>query len=328
MADESTESGRLSRFVDLHPPADSFREAVLAGLSKPQKELPSKLLYDARGSQLFDQITELKEYYPTRTELALLRDRADEIADLAGPEAVLVEYGSGASVKVRILLDALEDPAGYIAIDISREHLKAAANAIAADYPDVTVMAVCADYTQPFELPEVPDADGRRVGFFPGSTIGNFTPDEAVSFLASAAQTLGPGGALVIGADLKKDTDILRAAYNDSEGVTAAFNLNLLERINREMDADFDPDGFSHDAVWNSDKSRIEMHIRADSPQTARVGGTDFAFAEGETIHTENSYKFSLEAFQSIARQAGFTPECAWTDRDGLFSVHFLAVPA
>lgn len=328
MADGHGGEGRLSDFIDLHPPADSFREAVIDGLSKPQKELPSKLLYDARGSQLFDRITELAEYYPTRTELALLRAKAGEIAALAGPGAVLVEYGSGASVKVRILLDALTDPAGYIAIEISREHLEMAAKALATDYPDVPVMAVCADYTQSFALPDIPGATGRRVGFFPGSTIGNFTPDEAVDFLSSAARTLGPGAALVIGADLKKDVSVLRAAYNDAEGVTAAFNLNLLERLNREMDATFDTGSFSHDAIWNPGKSRIEMHIRAERPLKARVDGMDFRFDEGETIHTENSYKYSLEAFQALARKAGFEAEKAWTDPKGLFSVHFLSVPA
>ena len=315
--------GALDGFHD-HDADGTFLEDVLHGLSERQKTLPCKYFYDAQGSQLFDRICTLDEYYPTRTEHAILTERRYEIADLAGPGAALVELGSGSSVKVRILLDALDRPAAYIPIDISRAHLLAAAAGLAADHPGLSVVPVCADYTKPFPLPDA--AAGRRLGFFPGSTIGNFDPAEARTFLAGVAETLRPGAGLVIGVDLKKDRAILEAAYDDAEGVTAAFNLNLLRRINRELGGDFDLDGFAHEARWNETAGRIEMHLVSRSVQTARVGGRVFTFRAGESIHTENSHKYSLDGFHTLAKAAGWHPVKAWTDDGGLFSVHYLTV--
>lgn len=307
---------------DLAPEQEDFRDAVWAGLGRPQKTLPCKFFYDAHGSALFDAICELPEYYPTRTELSILRDCADELAALAGPGRVLVEYGSGSSTKVRLLLDALS-PAAYMALDISREHLLAATAALAHERPALRVLAVCADYTGALRLPEIPGS-AARLGFFPGSTIGNFTPLEAARFLGAMHRQLGPGGALVIGVDLKKDPAILEAAYNDAAGVTAAFNLNLLERINRELDGDFDLAAFAHRAVYNPQAGRVEMHLESTAARHATVAGRRFAFAAGERIHTENSYKYTVAQFQQLATQTGFHPRRVWTDPAGLFSVHYL----
>jgi len=304
-------------------PAD-FRRSVLAGLSGTPKTLESKFLYDVQGSQLFDEITELEEYYPTRAEAALLRANAGAIADFAGTGAVLVEFGSGSSVKTRILLDALEAPAGYVPIDISGDHLKAAAAGIAADY-DVPVIPLHADYTAAFALPaDVPE--GRHVGFFPGSTIGNFDPESAVHFLAQARRLLGPGARFLVGADLQKDTARLIAAYDDAKGVTAAFNLNLLRRINRELDAGFDLRAFRHEARYNAEAARVEMHLVSLKDQQVTVAGHRFDFAAGESIHSENSYKYTSETFAALARRGGWRPEVEWRDPDGLFSLHGLSV--
>ena len=314
--------------VDEAPETESFREAVLTGLGKPQKKIPSKFLYDERGSKLFDRICEQEEYYPTRTEMSIMREAAAEMAGAIGPRARLVEYGSGSSRKIRLLLDHLEDPVVYVPIDISRDHLVASAEALAADYPTLPVQPLCADYTGPLTLPEPPAPVARTVGYYPGSTIGNFRPTDARDFLARVAETVGPDGGLLIGVDLKKDVDVLEAAYNDAAGVTAAFNKNLLRRMNRELDATFDPDRFEHMSVWNAEKGCIESFLRSRERQSVTVAGRSFSFGRGETIHTEYSYKYSLEGFGDLARSAGFSVETVWTDERSYFSVQYCAVDA
>lgn len=315
----------FATLVDLAPTEESFRDAVIAGLSRPRKAIPCKFLYDAAGSALFEQICDLPEYYPTRTERRILWRRAAEIADLAGPRPQLIEFGSGSSDKTRILLDALR-PSYYVPIDISRAQLAAAANALTSQYDDVEIVPICADYTRGDFVPALPWSQGGRLGFFPGSTIGNFEPEEAESFLGRCADLLGSGGGLVIGVDLKKRKDILHAAYNDARGVTAAFNLNLLARMNRELDADFDVARFAHDAFYSEREGRIEIYIRSLVSQRVRVAGEVFDFAAGERIHTEYSYKYHLDEFRRLAGRAGFYPERAWTDQNRLFIVHFLRV--
>lgn len=310
-------------FHDLAPGEESFRDAVLAGLSAVPKSLPCKFFYDAQGSALFERICEVPEYYLTRTEIAILETYAGAIAARIGPNARLVELGSGASRKVRILLDALEAPAAYVPVDISREHLRAAAEQLARDFPDLPVIAVCADYTRPFALPAMPGRPGRRVGFFPGSTIGNFEPEGVVAFLSHCAQLLGPGGEMIIGADLKKDPAVLDAAYNDAAGYNAAFNLNLLVRINRELDGNLALDRFEHVAFYNPDEGRVELYIKSRADQSVRLAGREFRFTAGEMIHTENSYKYAIPEFRALAARAGFLPIDAWIDRKELFSVQY-----
>jgi dimethylhistidine N-methyltransferase len=310
-------------FHDLAPGEESFRDAVLRGLGRARKSIPCKFLYDSRGSALFEAICRLPEYYPTRTEIAILQESADEIAQQIAPHGRLIEFGSGASTKVRILLQALDRPAAYVPVDISREHLRDAAASLAEDFPWLPVVAVCADYTRPFPLPPLPGPNGKRVGFFPGSTIGNFEPDAAVGFLANYARILGPGGGMLIGVDLKKDPEILNAAYNDQTGVTAEFNLNLLERINRELDGDLDLTRFEHVAFYNESEGRIEIYIRSLANQEAWIAGTHIRLGEGERIHTEYSYKYSVPEFQALAARAGFNPVDTWTDPADLFSVHY-----
>jgi dimethylhistidine N-methyltransferase len=315
--------GALFAFHDLAPGEESFRDAVLSGLRCARKRIPCKFFYDARGSALFEAICRLPEYYPTRTEIVILEDNSADIAAHMGRNCRLIEFGSGASQKVRILLPALDRPAAYVPVDISREHLRDAATGLAEDFPSVPVIAVCADYTRPFSLPSLPGAGGKRVGFFPGSTIGNFEPEGAVAFLANYARILGPGGEMLIGVDLKKDPEILDAAYNDRAGVTAAFNLNLLERVNRELDGDLDIDRFEHVAFYNETEGRVEIYIRSLVGQQARIAGTRFRFAEDELIHTEYSYKYSVPEFRALAGRAGFRPVDTWTDPAELFSVHY-----
>jgi dimethylhistidine N-methyltransferase len=317
--------GALAAFHDLAPAEESFRAAVLSGLARRAKALPCRFLYDERGSALFEQICELPEYYLTRTETAILAEYASAIADLAGRHAQLIEFGSGSARKVRLLLDALVEPGAYVAIDISREPLRRAAEEVAAEFPGVPVVAICADYLQPLRLPPLPArGEGRRLGFFPGSTIGNFTPDDAVDFLAGCRRVVGRDGAMLIGVDLKKDPAVLDAAYNDRAGVTAAFNLNLLERINRELDADFDLDRFEHDAFYNVARGRIEIYIKSLADQIVTVAGRAIRFAAGERIHTEDSCKYTIGEFQRMAAHAGFQPSRQWTDSEELFSVHLL----
>lgn len=322
-----TVGNSLHRLHDLEPSLETFRKSALQGLRSTPKILPCKFLYDAEGSRLFDQICDLPEYYPTRTEIALLKKYADDIAGLVGPQAGVIEFGSGAGVKVRLLLAALKDPASYVPVDISRGHLLEAASSLARDFPHLRIGPVCADYTQPFALPHLPGTRPRRnVGFFPGSTIGNFMPNQATAFLRRAARLLGRGSMMVVGADLPKDPAILHAAYDDAAGVTAAFNLNLLHRINRELGADFDLAAFRHEARWNAHESRVEMHLVSRTRQTVALGPNRFEFLAGESIHTENSYKHGIEAFLRLARAAGYAGMMAWTDPNALFSVHLLEV--
>jgi dimethylhistidine N-methyltransferase len=310
-------------FHDLAPSEESFRDAVLAGLDQEPKALPCKFFYDARGSALFEQICRLPEYYLTRTEIAILEEHAGAIAAHIGAHCRLIELGSGASRKVRILLRALEAPVAYVPVDISRELLREAAQRLAADFPKLPVIAVCADYTRPFPLPPLPGPAGKRVGFFPGSTIGNFEPEQVVRFLAHCAQLLGPAGEMLVGVDLKKDRVILERAYNDRAGLNAAFNLNLLERVNRELDGDIAIERFEHVAFYNEAKGRMELYLKSLAEQTATIAGHAFHFAEGELIHTENSYKYAIPEFHALAARAGFLPVHTWTDRDNLFSVHY-----
>jgi L-histidine N-alpha-methyltransferase len=311
---------------DLASQQASIRGEVLGGLTREPKELPPKLFYDARGSQLFDQICELEEYYPTRTELAIMRAHATEMATLIGPDGLLVEYGSGSSLKTRILLDHLVAPAGYVPVDISCEHLLRSADSLAADYPHVQVVPVWADYTAGFTLPRPEQRPARAVVYFPGSTIGNCHPIEAVQLLRQIAQLVGPGGGLLIGVDLQKDRATLELAYNDRAGVTAVFNLNMLARINRELGADFQLDLFHHIARYNDHFARIEMHLVSQCAQTVDIGGVPIAFSEGERILTECSYKYTVESFGALARVGGFEITHVWTDPRRLFSVQYLTV--
>ncbi|MSO77426.1 MAG: L-histidine N(alpha)-methyltransferase [Alphaproteobacteria bacterium] len=300
----------------------AFRADVLAGLGKAQKAVPAKYFYDARGSALFEEICTLAEYYPTRTETAMLERLAPEIARHVGAGATLIEYGSGASRKIRALLEALPAPAAYMPIDISLGHLQASARRLALDYPGLPIVPVVGDYTAPLNLPVPPGA--RLVIFFPGSTIGNLAPADAAALLAQAAGRVGRGGSMLVGVDLKKDPAILHRAYTDRRGVTADFNLNLLDRINRELDGDFRRAQFRHRAFYDPVRGRIEMHLVSLIGQAVSVEGQRFDFRVGETIHTENSYKYSLDEFRAMAGRAGFVPEAAWSDPDCLFAIHLL----
>ena len=305
----------------------SFRDDVFEGLSREQKELPCKYFYDDRGSELFNTICGLDEYYPTRTETALLQAHGREMADLIGPSVCLIEFGCGSLLKTRLLLDALRSPAAFVPIDISADHLLQSAAALAADYPNLEVLPVVADFTRPVKLPDkARKASENRIGFFPGSTIGNFDHAGAADFLATVADMVGGGGALLIGVDLKKDEDILVRAYDDAQGVTAAFNRNVLERINRELGGCFDIETFRHRALYNGAEGRIELHLVSEKDQTVTVHDRDFTFTEGETIHTEDSYKYHVEEFSSFAARAGFRSARTWVDGDGLFSLHYLTL--
>jgi dimethylhistidine N-methyltransferase len=301
-----------------------FRDAVLAGLGRAPRAIPAKFLYDARGSALFDAICELPEYYLTRTETGILRDCAADIASLAGPGCALVEFGSGSSVKSRLLIEALRDLVAYVPIDISRHHLDATAERLRRDYPALKVEPVCADYMTLRALPVDITIARRRLGFFPGSTIGNLEPVEGTAFLRRARGLLGAGGALVLGADLKKDPRRLHDAYNDAAGVTAEFTLNLLRRMNRELDGNFDLSAFAHDAFYSAAEGRIEIYFRSLRPQTVTVAGRSFAFSAGERVHTEYSYKYDDAGIAALARSAGFTIARTWTDPARLFAVVYL----
>jgi len=311
-------------FHDLAPGEDSFRDAVLAGLSTNPKSLPCKFFYDQRGSALFEAICEVPEYYLTRTELGILETYAPTIAARVGAHCRLVELGSGASRKVRLLLDALEAPLAYVPVDISRGFLREAAASIAADFPGLEVIAVCADYTRPFALPQITGPAGKAVGFFPGSTIGNFEPEAVVAFLSHCGQLLGPGAEMLIGADVKKDKAVLDAAYNDAAGLNAAFNLNLLHRIAKELDSDITIDDFAHVAFYNPDEGRVELYIKSLKDQDAVIAGRRLSFAVGELIHTENSYKYAIPEFRALAARAGFRTLDTWTDAEGKFAVYYL----
>ena len=303
--------------------ADEFATAVIDGLATNPKMIPCQFLYDARGSALFEEITQLEEYYPTRTEIALLERHGGEIAELAGPGCVLVEFGSGSSRKTRILIECLQDAAAYVPIDIAGKALIEAAGRLQDSYPEIDVLPVHADFNQEFELPQA-IGNMRKLGFFPGSTIGNLNHDNAVQFLADARQLLGDDSAFLVGVDLKKSRDLLISAYNDAKGVTAAFNLNLLERINRELGGDIDVAKFEHKAIYNDVVGRIEIYIVSREDQQINVCGRSFALAKGESIHTENSHKYSVDEFREMANLAGWRPAGMWCDENELFSLHFL----
>jgi L-histidine Nalpha-methyltransferase len=307
---------------------DETRAEVLAGLRAPQKTLPPKLFYDERGAALFHEITALDEYYLTRTELGIMRAHAGEMADLMGAGCALVELGSGEALKVRLLLDRLRGPAAYVPVDISAEQLQRVAADIARAYPGLVVVPVAADYTGAFALPELPPParEARRVVYFPGSTIGNFHVPEAVAFLRRIAQLCGPGGALLLGADLRKDPDVLHAAYNDAGGVTAAFNANVLVRLNRELGAWFDPTRFRHYAYYNPVAGRVEMHLVSLARQTVDVDGECVRFERGESIWTESSYKYAPRQLDAMAHDAGFDVVRVWTDPREWFCVLYLVV--
>jgi dimethylhistidine N-methyltransferase len=312
-------------YLDAKPAPVSFLADVVAGLSATPKTLPPKYFYDARGSQLFDAICEVPEYYLTRTELAIMRDARREMIAAIGRREAIVEYGSGSGRKTHALIRMLE-PRAYVAIDISAEQLRSAVSRLAAEFPGVRMYAVCADYSCTVPLQHVGAAAARRIVYFPGSTIGNFTVREAHDFLVTARAVAGRDGAMLVGVDLKKDPALLRDAYNDSRGITAAFNLNLLTRINRELRADFVVDNFEHRADYDELAGRVEMHLVSTRRQLVRIGDHAFRFESGETIHTENSYKYTVEEFQQLARGAGFHPEHCWVDDRSLFSIHHLAV--
>lgn len=314
----------IVRFHDQCPPqiAGTLHAELLAGLTARPKYASPKFFYDRRGSELFDHICQQPEYYPTRTEEAILRAAAADIGEVVGQNATLIELGSGASRKVRLLLEALH-PACYLGVDISREFLLQSTHCLATDYPWLEVHAACADFARPLIWPEGLSGE-RPVAFFPGSSIGNFTPQEAESFLRGLAQSLPVGGGLLIGVDLIKDGAILDAAYNDAAGVTAAFNLNLLERLRREFEAQVEPSRFRHCAFYNERDSRIEMHLVSLCDQTMHLAGERIEFRTGESLHTENSYKYSIDGFRGLAGRSGFEPRAYWTDRDALFSIHYL----
>jgi len=316
---------KLESFYDLEPEIEGFRTAVLRGLNAQKKYLPCKFFYDLRGSQLFDQICELEEYYVTRTELGLLRQNLGEIIECLGPDCHLVEFGSGSSTKVRILLDKMRKPAGYTGIDISRDHLILSCAELSDVYPGLAVRAVCADYSEALTVPALGSSFGRPVAFFPGSSLGNFDEADAVNFLARVAAFLSKsGGGLLIGIDLKKDEETLNAAYDDAKGITAAFNLNLLVRANEEIGANFDLSAFRHRAYYNSDLGRMEMHLVSTESQSVTIDDDTISFVHGEYIHTENSYKYSLEQFAAMSRKAGFKSSKVWCDANDLYSVHYL----
>ena len=302
--------------------ASRFRQDVLEGLARPQKALPPKYFYDAAGSTLFERICRLAEYYPTRIELAITRRHLADMARFAGKGCALLEYGSGESLKTRLLIRALR-PAAYIPVDISADALRAAVKRLEREFPSLTVSPVVGDFSRPIDLPAFPGR-ARRVVYFPGSTIGNLTPDEAHAFLKMTRAQVGARGAMIVGVDLKKDANVLHAAYNDAKGVTAAFNLNLLARINRELGGDFDIRRFAHYAFYNPLAGRIEMHLVAREAHTVNIGDYRFFFERGESIHTENSYKYTVREFAELAARAGFRAVRVWQDARALFSVHGL----
>lgn len=296
---------------------------VKDGLKQPQKQLPSKYFYDKRGSELFEQITRLDEYYLTRTEKKILRNNIDEIAGRIGQNSVVIELGSGSSQKTRMLLDHLPDLSAYIPVDISEKYLETVVRELRKEYPGLLIKPVCADYTKPFDLPEIDRPFEYYVVFYPGSTIGNFRPAEARQFLKSIARFLVTGGGMLIGVDLKKDKEILEKAYNDKEGITAAFNKNMLIRLNRELGSDFKVEAFRHQAIYNRQKGRIEMHLVSEVNQQIHLNGEALILKKGESIHTENSYKYSLEELRELV-SPWFDVAKVWTDEDQLFSIQYL----
>ena len=312
------------QFFDFKPPSADMLREVLSGLTGDRKRISPKYFYDERGSALFEAITRLPEYYLTRTELRLFDRCLPEVRDAIGEGGCVVEYGAGSSLKIRRLLEAVR-PDAYLPVDISRGHLERTAADLHADYPWLKVYPTCADLTDPLELPEIV-AGYHKVGFYPGSSIGNFEPEAARRFLGNVAASLGSGAHLLIGVDRKKDRGVLEAAYNDAAGVTSDFNLNVLNHLNDELNADFDPGAFSHRAHYNESQGCIQMFLESRREQTVRVNGTAIEFDRGETIHTENSYKFDLEEFKALAAAGGFTCAAVWTDPDEYFSLFLLQV--
>ena len=310
-------------FYDAHPSAGDGRKELLDGLRQTPKSINPKWFYDEHGSQLFEQITRLPEYYPTRTEVAILKDNCKDISTRCGSECVLIEPGSGSCEKARLLLDQLQ-PAAYVPLDISADFLRETALQLGSEYPWLPVNAICADFNRDWSfLERLPS--GKRVVFYPGSTIGNMAPEAALSFLQRVKRIIGEDGGLLIGVDLHKPSDRLNAAYNDASGVTADFNLNLLARLNRELDADFDRNAFTHKAFYNEQAQRIEMHLISEADQRVRCNGSYIELDKGETIHTENSYKYTIEGFSALANSAGLTLCQSWLDPEKLFSVHYLS---
>jgi dimethylhistidine N-methyltransferase len=319
------------RFFDDQPVAQDILTEVIAGLSQPQKVLPAKYFYDEKGSKLFEAITQLPEYYPTRVEINLLREHRDTIAQLLKEDVWLLEYGSGASLKIRLLLQAIK-PNCYVPMDISKDFLLASAESLMEDYPWLNVYAACVDYSQPVRLPADMITSAQKLGFFPGSSIGNFSPQEAQIFLQGVRNTLGKDGAMLIGIDLQKDKDVLEAAYNDCQGVTAAFNFNILHHINGVLGTQFNVDYFEHKAIYSEEKSRIEMHLISTMDQIVKVSDAsdsgseskNIIFKAGESIHTENSYKYSKEGFTGLVEGAGFEVRECWSDDKNYFAMFYL----
>ncbi|KMJ57272.1 methyltransferase [Bacillus sp. LL01] len=307
---------------DFYIEKENMREEIIRGLSSPIKTISPKFLYDHRGSELFELITGLDEYYPTRTEVKIFNEKIQEITMAVGDVHTLIEYGSGSSNKIKTLLHNFSSLKEYVPIDISRDFLFQSSLELGMQFPHITIKAVCGDYTAPLTLPL--ESKGKKVIFFPGSTIGNFEPVEVRNFLMKSAQLLNEGDGFLIGVDTKKDINTLEKAYDDAQGITAAFNLNLLTRINRELEADFNEEQFEHLAFYNKEKGRIEMHLESQYDQAVKIEEHEFYFRVGETIHTENSYKYSIGEFQEIAIQCGFKPSKIWMDDEEKFSVHYL----
>lgn len=302
-------------------PENEFLMDLLHGLSQPKKMLPCRWLYDERGSELFEKITDLPEYYPTRTEISIFQNSMPDMATAVGENAQVVEFGAGAGTKTRLLLDALTAPQSYVAIDISADFLRSSMAALAADYPHIDVVPIVADFMDFDALAQTHVPEGNRLAFFPGSTIGNLLDHEIIAFLTAVRTMVGDAGQFLIGFDLVKSADILVPAYDDSAGITAAFNLNLLSRATRELGANFDLNQFAHKAIWNAQEGRIEMHLESCADQTVEIGGQAFHFRKGETIHTENSRKFTVDGFKALARTAGWSLDTIWTDENDYFAV-------
>ena len=305
---------------------ETFRLDAIGGLSQPTKQLPCKHFYDERGSDLFDQICELDEYYLTRAELAIMEEHAAEMGEAIGPGVMLVEYGSGSSLKTRILLENLPEPVAYVPVDISGDYLHQVAESLSDDFPEIEILPVCADFTEEFSLPQSRHTPTHTAVYFPGSTIGNLKPQAAVQLLQQIARLCGSGGGLLLGIDLQKDPAVIHAAYNDTAGITEQFNLNLLHRMNRELDADFDIDQFAHRAVYNEQAGRVEISIVSKTKQTASIGEAEFQFADGEEILTEYSHKYAIDDFAELTSAAGLTLRRAWLDEDAYFAVLHLVV--
>ncbi len=310
--------------IDIPGEDSRFFDDVLAGLQKEQKELPAKYFYDARGSELFNSICTLDEYYIPRTEISIMNANIEEIVGALGKKVVLVEYGCGNCTKTRILLSHLQDPVAYIPVDISRKQLATIATELTLDYPDLEILPVCADYNDNISLPVPSKVGNKKVVYYPGSSISNFEPDAAVDFMKRIRKLYGPNGVLLIGVDLKKDVDVLNLAYNDSQGVTGVFNLNILERINRELDGDFQLEYFKHCAFYNQIEGRVEMHLVSLREQVVHLDNLAIIFSKGESIWTESSYKYGIEEFKRMANTAGFILEKVWTDKKNWFSVMYL----